>query len=108
MVERPLRILQVSTVDFKGGAEKVAWNLFTAYRARGYDSWLAVGEKLSDDTDVLMIPHQESRSTWNGFCRGVSTRLRRIERRLGMQSTLSRLTDSLSEPGRWLDHQLGI
>src|SRR5262249_17124394 len=40
--------------------------------------------------------------------RGVSTRLRRMESRLGMQSTLSRLTDSLSEPGRWLDHQLGI
>ena len=108
MAERPLRILQVSTVDIKGGAEKVAWNLFTAYRARGYDSWLAVGEKLTEDPDVLIIPHQESRRTWYGFCRGVSTRLRRMEGKVGIQTTLSGLAASLSEPGKWLDYQLGL
>ena len=65
MAERPLRILQVSTVDIKGGAEKVAWNLFTAYRARGYDSWLAVGEKLTEDEiTALEEPYTAQDNYW--------------------------------------------
>lgn len=66
-VEAPgaLRILQVSTADIAGGAEKVAWELFRSYRARGYASWLAVGRKASADADVLVIPNTASR----GRCR---------------------------------------
>jgi len=52
---RPLRILQVSTLDRGGGAEQVAWNLHQAYRARGHDAWLAVGFKQSSDDRVLTI-----------------------------------------------------
>jgi hypothetical protein len=48
--ERRLSILQISTNDIGGGAEKVEWNLFRGYRERGYRSWLAVG------TSVEMIP----------------------------------------------------
>lgn len=51
-----LRILQVSTIDLLGGAEKVAWELFRSYRLRGYGSWLGVGQKLSTDPDVFLIP----------------------------------------------------
>jgi glycosyltransferase involved in cell wall biosynthesis len=51
-----LRILQVSTYDIIGGAERVAWNLFQTYRTRGHASWLAVGTKLGTDPDVLPIP----------------------------------------------------
>ena len=59
-----LRILQVSTADSGGGAEKVAWNLFQAYRQRGLRSWLAVGRKGSNDPDVLLIPNDEHHSKW--------------------------------------------
>jgi glycosyltransferase involved in cell wall biosynthesis len=62
--ERPLRILQVSTFDISGGAEKVAWNLFQAYRTRGFESWLAVGTKRSDDPDIISIPKSNERSSW--------------------------------------------
>lgn len=58
-----LCILQISTYDTIGGAEKVAWNLFQNYRARGYGSWLAVGDKLSDDQDVLRSP--ERNGSWS-------------------------------------------
>jgi glycosyltransferase involved in cell wall biosynthesis len=57
-----LRILQVSTMDRLGGAEKVAWELFRSYRLRGYGSWLAVGHKLSMDPDVLVIPQLGERA----------------------------------------------
>ena len=108
MAERPLRILQVSTADIKGGAERVAWNLYTAYRARGYCSWLAVGQKVTDDPDVLVIPNQESRGKWYVFFQGISSRLKTIEGTLGLKTTFSGLAVSLSEPGRCLDYHLGI
>ena len=47
-----LRILQVSTADVTGGAARVAWNLFTAYRELGHDSRLTVGYKESSDPDI--------------------------------------------------------
>jgi glycosyltransferase involved in cell wall biosynthesis len=53
-----LGVLQVSTFDLIGGAERVAWNLFQAYRRRGVASWLAVGTKLGSDPDVLPIPNR--------------------------------------------------
>lgn len=64
MAERPVRILQVSTVDIGGGAEKVAWKLFQIYRACGYGSWLAVGRKRSDDPSVRLLPNDDCRSQW--------------------------------------------
>ena len=64
MPDGALRILQVSTADVGGGAERVAWNLFTRYRARGHDAWLAVGRKRSDDPHVVAVPNYESRSLW--------------------------------------------
>ena len=51
-----LRILQVSTQDFGGGAEKSALLLFNKYRELGYKSWLAVGRKLSNDPDIFEFP----------------------------------------------------
>ena len=67
-----LRILQTSTLDFAGGAEKIAWDLFTTYRTLNHQSWLAVGTKKSQDPDVYSIPSRFDtvsqiipRSIWN-------------------------------------------
>jgi len=59
-----MRILQISTADIAGGAEKVAWSLFQAYRQREFLSWLAVGRKRSDDPGVLQIPNDACRGRW--------------------------------------------
>jgi glycosyltransferase involved in cell wall biosynthesis len=63
--KRPLRILQVSTFDINGGAEKVAWNLFQAYRSGGYESWLAVGTKRGDDPNVISMPSLGHQGLWS-------------------------------------------
>lgn len=65
---RSLRILQVSTTDLGGGAESSAWNLFQAYRARGYASWLAVGYKRTGDPNVLLIPRLPQSMPWTRLC----------------------------------------
>jgi glycosyltransferase involved in cell wall biosynthesis len=77
--DRALHILQVSTVDIGGGAEKVAWNLFHAYRERGYVSWLAVGRKRSDDPDVLEIPRLRQSVPWGRPCWILHGRLAPLE-----------------------------
>jgi glycosyltransferase involved in cell wall biosynthesis len=51
-----MRILQVSTGDIGGGAEKIAHDLFSGTRMRGHDSWLTVGEKFGKEPNVFEIP----------------------------------------------------
>lgn len=63
-----LRILQVSTADNAGGAEKVAWNLFQEYRRMGHHSWLAVGYKRSDDPNVFAIRNNDCTGYWGKMC----------------------------------------
>lgn len=80
--EQSLRILQVNTSDIAGGAEKVAWNLLQTYRERGHTSWLAVGNKRSDDTDVLEIPYHRSSVSWARPCWLLHGRLSHFEGRV--------------------------
>jgi glycosyltransferase involved in cell wall biosynthesis len=67
MTGRPLNVLHVNTLDIGGGAEKFARDLLRSCRTRGFKSWLAVGTRLSDDSDVLLVPllaGSEHRNIW--------------------------------------------
>jgi len=109
MDERPLRILQVSTADRQGGAERVAWNLFTGYRMRGHASWLAVGVKHSNDPDVLVIPNPELRGGWYHFFRNISLRLQKEEEGSPRAAKpLSRLAGIMAEPATRLTIYRGV
>jgi len=109
MTEQPLRILQVSTYDTIGGAEKVAWNLFQTYRERAYGSWLAVGHKLSIDPDVLLIPKHEQRRRRTHFsCKGDSGLHSPEGPQVGTVSWVSALAHMIAEPGKALDRYCGI
>jgi len=55
-MNRPLRILQISTSDGSGGAQKVAYGLHQSYLEYGHRAWLAVGNKRTVDPDVIPIP----------------------------------------------------
>ena len=48
-------VLSVSTSDRGGGAEQVAWDVFTGLEALGHESWLAVGQKHSSHPRVVEI-----------------------------------------------------
>lgn len=104
MAERLLRILQVNTSDIQGGAAKVAWNLFCAYRARGHYSRLAVGIKHSADPDVVAISNEQSRGNWYRFFQYISRNLRTQNQ----ETPFSRLVGIMSEPSRRMDLFCGI
>ena len=105
MVESPLSILQINSTDMRGGAEKVAWNLFRAYRARGHPSWLAVGEKRSEDPDVIPVPNEDSRSRIYLFCRDLSAR---IQQRSRVGAFLNWFTAGVAHLGSRMDALAGI
>jgi glycosyltransferase involved in cell wall biosynthesis len=78
-----MNILQISPTEFTGGAERIAWNLFRAYRAAGHTSWLAVGRKDSTDPDVIEIPRMTRTVPWARACMKLRERLAPLESRLG-------------------------
>jgi hypothetical protein len=95
-----LRILTVSTSDLGGGAERVAWNLFNEYRARGYQSNLAVGYRRLDDPDILELPNQEKRSRWSTLISDLGAKT--------SQPKLKRISQLLAEPIRVADQLAGL
>lgn len=107
-LDRPLRILQVSTLDIAGGAEKVAWNLFQAYRARGQCSRLAVGHKRSADRDALLIPNDVHRKLLGRVWLLLDKWLRMSEgKAVGIQWLYYRLA-LIAEPCRLMELWQGI
>lgn len=59
-----MNILSVNTADIGGGAERVGWALFNAFRSCGHRSKLVVGTKRSNDPDVIALPSRRSVPRW--------------------------------------------
>ena len=100
-----MNILQVSTVDVGGGAEKTAWNLFQAYRARGHNSWLAVGSKRGNDSGVMVISDNSPPTPWDRFCRTLGQKCERLDGRL---HGLLQVARACKHPRHGLEHWLGV
>jgi len=99
-------ILQVSTSDRLGGAERVAWDLFRSYRAMGHASHLAVGRKRSNDVDVIELRHEDATSGLRSACWRTHRRLQPYySKSLGRR--LCRLTHRLASPEGWADRSAG-
>jgi glycosyltransferase involved in cell wall biosynthesis len=105
---RSPHILQVSTADLGGGAERVAWNLHHAYHAAGASAHLAVGRKLSDDPRVLPIPNQAKRHPWARLWGRIRHQLLIHQHRLGNTARLRELATSIASPSRFLAQQRGV
>lgn len=107
MTEKSLRILQVSTSDIGGGAEKVAWNLFKLFQTQGQDAWLAVGNKKSNDPKVLRLA-QTPPGKWARFCLATSSRLQLLGAKAPGLTRLGYLARRLGEPRKFIDSFRGI
>lgn len=101
-------ILQVSMRDRLGGAEQVAWDLLQAYRTRGHDAWMAVGQKRTTDPDVWVIPNHRTDRAWSRAWWGVHHRLQPRYGKFPGSRLLCRIAHRLAEPGGILDRYRGI
>jgi len=102
-----MNILQVSTYDYAGGAEKVAWDLFKTYQKRGHGSWLAVGRKNVHDPHVLEIPRLSSPVPWAPLCWLLHGRLVRIEPWIGGVSRLCEWLRIMAQGIPEIERELG-
>jgi len=59
-----IKILQISTSDSGGGADRIAYHLLRAYQAKGNDAWMAVGLKRTDDHHIFSINNDYYRGRW--------------------------------------------
>lgn len=102
MKDGRLGILQVSTADVAGGAERVALQLHLAYRDRGLDARLAVGQRSTDLPGIVELDDEVHRGRVNRLLRsglaGTDSRSRWL---------LDRAMRTLASPRRMLDVQLG-
>jgi len=99
-------ILQISTSDRLGGAERVAWDLFRTFRTQGHRSRLAVGRKRTNDADVIEIRHEDAtRGTARAFWR--AHRLLQPYYSTSWGRRLCRLTHRLASPDGHRDRSAG-
>lgn len=59
-----MRVVQVSSADMGGGAERIAADLHRTCLERGVDSTLAVGYRFDDIPHTVTIPNDRLRSAW--------------------------------------------
>src|SRR6266849_507373 len=103
-----LQILQVSTADILGGAERVAWSLCHAYRERGHNPWLAVGYKQSSDPAVLLLPNHQSLTFCGDLCRRLRSSLQPLEDRVRGIWRIREWLNKWASPRREIERRLGI
>ncbi len=103
-----MRILQISGADLGGGAERVAWELQRAYRARGHDARLAVGHKLTADPHVLPLPNAATRNPWSRLWWSLHAYLARRDPARYPRTRLSRAVRALAAPAGVLDYLRGV
>jgi len=103
-----LHILQVSTADIAGGAERVAWSLCHAYRERGHYSWLAVGYKLSSDPAVLLLRNGQSRTFCETICHRLRSGLQPFEDRVRGIWRIREGLNKWANPRYEIERRLGI
>lgn len=101
-----MRILQLSTADQYGGAEKVAYDLHQAYGRRGHEAFLAVGQKTGADAHVFELNHAAHRPAWARFWRRQQLAL--CQRRIRFAPLLAGWLADMAEPRAWCERQRGL
>jgi len=95
-------VLQVSALDRAGGAEQIAWNLFNTYRRLGIASWMAVGKKRSNDSNVFVINEKPSQDWWANLCRGLANTLNPLAGKIRGILRLQASLRNMSKGGDWI------
>ncbi len=98
---RALQVVQVSTSDAGGGAERIAADLHLASLARGLESTLAVGHRFGTVKRTALIPNDARRNAWaRAWLRLVPDSGALFGRQGATQRTYRRVVKSVAEPAR--------
>lgn len=102
-----MNILQVSTSDSAGGAERIAWDLCKGYHHQGYTSWLAVGFKKTNEEEGLEIPACVTPNIWDKVCLSVADTIKSYQGRIFGAGYLSHLIEMARRPSHFIERGYG-
>jgi glycosyltransferase involved in cell wall biosynthesis len=102
-----MKIVQVSTSDYGGGAESIAMSLMRAYRERGHDSTLVVGRKLTDDPGVRELSEAAPPGRWATLRERLGQTARGIGSRHPRAARAASLLEALATPMACVHRRLG-
>jgi len=102
-----MKILQISTYDRAGGAEKVALDLHRTYKALGHDARLLVRDRRTDETGVVALNPYTNIAPWGDLCAGAERSVAAWPRFRG-QGRLQDLLRRLALPQRLIDAARGV
>ncbi|QDV89705.1 D-inositol 3-phosphate glycosyltransferase [Phycisphaerae bacterium RAS2] len=108
MSQRSLDILQISTADRLGGAERIALNLHRAYRSAGAGATLAVGRRYTDEPNVMEIRHDVAGSMWRRSMWRVHHAMQPYYGRSSIARRLARSSHQLAAPQGKRDEAEGL
>ena len=98
-MNRPLRILQVSAADVRGGAESVALQLHRGYRRMSHEAWLLAGEQCGQpEPGIIRIDNESARNPWAKWWRSLGRRFAAIPK----AGRLKTVCEMVAEPNRQL------
>lgn len=104
-----MKILQYSTFDQAGGAERIAMLLHQGLRDHGHSVRMAVNRKNTDDPDVVEINHDLYRSRWvRAWVKGTEWLGKFEGMHLGATTLMKVLRMRVAQSGRWRSIQAGL
>ena len=103
-----MKILQISTNDLGGGAERIAYELYEGYRRRGHASYLGVGTKRDAGVDggIFAISGPDAQGAWRRYWTGMQSGFQ-TRGQAGAARMALRLAN-LGEPRTWVERHLGV
>ncbi|MBC8488102.1 MAG: glycosyltransferase [Bacteroidetes bacterium] len=102
-----MRILQLSTYDRAGGAEKVAFDLHNLYRKNGHDARMLVRFKRTTDNNISEVNVYQQTMRWAPLCSTIERHIRHFSRFRGRERIIEWLR-KISLPQRWINQWQGF
>lgn len=103
-----MKVVHLNTSDIRGGASRVAWNLYRSYLRRALQAWMVVGRKFSDSRTVVVFPNDKERSFYSRSLLKLANQPNALTARSDEMSTLSKILFFFAEPLRWLNILRGM
>lgn len=100
-----MKVLTVNTTDKAGGAERIAYQLFTGVRNRGHESKLIVGRKTISDDSIFKLDNNNYRSQWARIWRTYQNQCEESSQ-IG-RARISGWLANIGEVRRWISWQQG-
>lgn len=97
-----MRIALICTYDRGGGAERISYDLFRSYQARGHDARLFVRTNYTTSAGVSEIDPYKGTAPWAALCAFGEQQLRQRPRFRGQARLIDWLRRS-AWPQRWID-----